>query len=167
MTFKSSKTFGSFLGRAQPNWAYEFPDRTGPDTQICCTSPALDIHFKTFTHQITEFHWSSSNWNFSFKKVNKQKRIWNKRNFKSLKKKNILFYYYFFGGFLKVLKVWSLGRKTSRFRTVRFWQFSGLPDMMSGRALFLGYFLCNQIHHYCQTILCKIKKSYIDTHFRA
>ena len=86
MTFKNSKTFGSFLGRAQPNWAYEFPDRTGPDTQICRTGPALDIHFKTFTYQITEFHWSSSNWNFSFKKVNKQKRIWNKRNFKSFKK---------------------------------------------------------------------------------
>ena len=27
-------------GRAQPNWAIEFPDRTGPDTQICRTGPA-------------------------------------------------------------------------------------------------------------------------------
>ena len=26
--------------RAQPDWAYEFPDRTGPDTQICRTGPA-------------------------------------------------------------------------------------------------------------------------------
>ena len=26
--------------RAQPDWAYEFPDRTGPDTQICQTGPA-------------------------------------------------------------------------------------------------------------------------------
>ena len=25
--------------RAQPDWAYEFPDRTGPDTQICRTGP--------------------------------------------------------------------------------------------------------------------------------
>ena len=42
--------------RARPDWAYEFPDRTGPDTQICRTGPALDIHFKNFTYQITEFH---------------------------------------------------------------------------------------------------------------
>ena len=27
-------------GRARPDWAYEFPDRTGPDTQICLTGPA-------------------------------------------------------------------------------------------------------------------------------
>ena len=26
--------------RARPDWAYEFPDRTGPDTQICQTGPA-------------------------------------------------------------------------------------------------------------------------------
>ena len=26
--------------RAQPDWAYEFPDRTGPDNQICRTGPA-------------------------------------------------------------------------------------------------------------------------------
>ena len=44
------------VDRAQPDWAFEFPDRTGPDTQICRTGPALDIHFKNFTHQITEFH---------------------------------------------------------------------------------------------------------------
>ena len=25
--------------RAQPDWAYGFPDRTGPDTQICRTGP--------------------------------------------------------------------------------------------------------------------------------
>ena len=152
MTFKSSKTFGSFLGRAQPNWAYEFPDRTGTDTQICRTGLALDIHFKNFTYQITEFHWSSSNWSFSFEKVNKQKRIWNKRNFK----KFIFFISLFW--FLKVLTVGHLGRKSSSFRTVR----TSRPDMMSGRALFLGYFLCN-----CQTILCKIKKNYIYTSLRA
>ena len=27
-------------GRAWPDWAYEFPDWTGPDTQICWTCPA-------------------------------------------------------------------------------------------------------------------------------
>ena len=26
--------------RAQLDWAYEFPDRTGPDTQICQMGPA-------------------------------------------------------------------------------------------------------------------------------
>ena len=26
--------------RAQLDWAYEFPDQTGPDTQICRTGPA-------------------------------------------------------------------------------------------------------------------------------
>ena len=26
--------------RAQPDWAYEFPYRTGQDTQICWTGPA-------------------------------------------------------------------------------------------------------------------------------
>ena len=30
----------SCLSRARPDWAYEFPDRTGPDTQICRTGPA-------------------------------------------------------------------------------------------------------------------------------
>ena len=30
-----------FQARAQPDWAHEFPDRTGPDTQICWTGPAV------------------------------------------------------------------------------------------------------------------------------
>ena len=50
------KNQGSIHTRFQPDWAYEFPDRTGPDTQICSTGPALDIHLKNFTYQITEFH---------------------------------------------------------------------------------------------------------------
>ena len=34
--------------RAQPDWAYEFPERTGPDTQICRTGPAgPDLYFLT------------------------------------------------------------------------------------------------------------------------
>ena len=38
--------------RAEPDWAYEFPDRTGPDTQICRTGPAgLTYTFKHFTYQ--------------------------------------------------------------------------------------------------------------------
>ena len=31
--------------RAQPDWAYEFPDRTEPDTQICRTGLNLDLYF--------------------------------------------------------------------------------------------------------------------------
>ena len=27
-------------GKARPDWTYEFPDLTGPDTQICWTGPA-------------------------------------------------------------------------------------------------------------------------------
>ena len=27
------------ITRARPDWTYEFPDRTGPDNQICRTGP--------------------------------------------------------------------------------------------------------------------------------
>jgi hypothetical protein len=37
------------VDRAQPDWAYEFPPRTGPDTQICWTGPVI---FKHFTYQV-------------------------------------------------------------------------------------------------------------------
>ena len=37
---KVFKVGGRTTVRAQPDWAYEFPDRTGPDTQICRTDPA-------------------------------------------------------------------------------------------------------------------------------
>ena len=30
---------GTYNFRAQLDWAYEFPDRTGPETQICRTYP--------------------------------------------------------------------------------------------------------------------------------
>ena len=30
--------------RARPDWAYDFPDRTGPDTQICRTQPNSFAH---------------------------------------------------------------------------------------------------------------------------
>ena len=32
--------FGPIEDRAQPDWAFEFPDQTGPDNQICRTGPA-------------------------------------------------------------------------------------------------------------------------------
>ena len=31
--------------RAQPDWAYEFPDWTGQDSQICWTGLNLDFYF--------------------------------------------------------------------------------------------------------------------------
>ena len=39
---------GSLEFRAQPDWAYEFPDRTGPDTQICQTGPAGPDWIRTY-----------------------------------------------------------------------------------------------------------------------
>ena len=35
-----SENLGGGGGRAQSDWVYEFPDRTGLDTQICKTGPA-------------------------------------------------------------------------------------------------------------------------------
>ena len=35
--------------RARPDWAYEFPDQTGPDTQICRTGPSRP-DFYIFKH---------------------------------------------------------------------------------------------------------------------
>ena len=34
--------------RARPDWAYDFPDRTGPDTQICRTGPAGPDWIRTY-----------------------------------------------------------------------------------------------------------------------
>ena len=34
--------------RAQSDWAYEFPDRTGPDTQICGTVLARQDYIRTY-----------------------------------------------------------------------------------------------------------------------
>ena len=35
-------------GRAQTDWAYEFPDRTEPDTQICRTGLNPDLSLEIF-----------------------------------------------------------------------------------------------------------------------
>ena len=34
--------------RGQPDWAYEFPDWTGPDTQFCGTGPAEPDCIRTY-----------------------------------------------------------------------------------------------------------------------
>ena len=38
--------------RAQPDWAYEFPDRTGLDTQISWTGPAGPDGIRTYIFNI-------------------------------------------------------------------------------------------------------------------
>ena len=43
--WKNREEFYSYFSRAQPDWAYEFPDRTGPDTQICRTGLNPDFYF--------------------------------------------------------------------------------------------------------------------------
>ena len=112
--------------RAQPDWAYEFPDRTGPDTQICRTGPAgpdwiRTCIFKHFTYQV----WVINSHKIRSLDIHLVSKV-NKKNLKN-----------FFFLFLKVLKVRRPERKTSGFRTVRILKIcrtSG-PDMMSGRAL--------------------------------
>ena len=54
--FQIGPSINSTLSRAQPDRAYEFSDRTGPDTQICRTGPAgpdciRAYIFKHFTYQ--------------------------------------------------------------------------------------------------------------------
>ena len=40
------------VDRAQSEWAYEFPDRTGPDTQICQTGPVGPDWIQTYIFNI-------------------------------------------------------------------------------------------------------------------
>ena len=41
----TSQVISLLIGRARLDWAYEFPDRTGPDTQICQTRLNPDFYF--------------------------------------------------------------------------------------------------------------------------
>ena len=41
--------------RARPDWAYEFPDRTGPDTQFCRTGPAGPDWIRTYNLNILPY----------------------------------------------------------------------------------------------------------------
>ena len=52
--------------RAQLDWAYEFPDRTGPDTQICRTGPAGLDWIRTCIFNI---YLTSMGYQFSYDKV--------------------------------------------------------------------------------------------------
>ena len=101
--------------RAQPDWAHEFPDRTGPDNQICRTGPAgpdwiRTYIFKPCTYQIQVInsHKISSLDTTLVSKVNKQK--------------NEVFYLFF-----KVLNVWEGKRPVSR--QLGLWKLARLPDL--------------------------------------
>ena len=68
--------------RAQPDWTYEFPDRTGLDTQICRTGPSgpdwiRTYIFKHFTCQvgIINFPWTQIWFKRGSKRIDKKKKI--------------------------------------------------------------------------------------------
>ena len=54
-----------FQSRAQPDWAYKFPDRTTPNTQICWTGPARLEWIRTHVFNIL----TSTGYQFSYDKV--------------------------------------------------------------------------------------------------
>ena len=116
--------------RAWPDWAYEFPDQTGPDTQIYWTGPAQPdwirtYVFKHFTYQerVINSHQIRSMDTNLVSKVNKQKKSW---------KKSLIFFSIF-----NTDK--SHEGKKSGFRTVRILKIyrTSEPDVMSlsGKAL--------------------------------
>jgi hypothetical protein len=110
--------------RARPDWAYEFPDRTGLDTQICRTGPAGPDWIRTYTFQ-----------HFTYQLQVIYSHIWCHKllNLISKQKKKNLKFFFEKRGFT----VRRPGRKTSGFQTVRILKIcrtSG-PDVMSGRAL--------------------------------
>ena len=58
--------------RAQPDWAFEFPHQTGPDTQICQTGPAGPDYTRTYFNISMKFIKLKL---ILFKKANKEKEI--------------------------------------------------------------------------------------------
>ena len=130
------------LFRAQPDLAYQFSDRTGPDTQICKTGPAGPDWIRTYifkhsTYQVwvINSHKIRSLDTNLVSKLNKQKEIL-KKKFGIFLKFVVIFLDFFFL-LLKVLKVRRTGKKTSCFWTVRILKIcrTSRPDVMSGRAL--------------------------------
>ena len=120
----------SSSNRARPDWAYEFPDQTGPDTQIFWTGPAgpnwiQSYIFKHFTYQVQVINTHKIRFlttNLA-SKVPRPKKSWKKFE------KNLTFF--------SVFKSRCPGRKTICFLTVRIlkiWQ-TFRTDVMSGRAL--------------------------------
>ena len=131
------KSFGdpTLHFKAWPDWAYEFPGRSGPDIQICQTGPAGPDWIRTYLLKLFKYQVRVIN-SLEIRSLDTNlvstvllDHINKKKMKKHFEKKNLLF--------LKVLKVRCSERKTSGFRTVRIltiFRTSG-PDVMSGRAL--------------------------------
>ena len=121
--------------RARPDWAYEFPDRTGPDTQICRTGPAgpdwiRTYTFQHFTYQLQVIYshiWCHKLLNL----ISKQK----KKNLKFFFEKEIWFFFFdlkffwfFFLIFSSIFKSGVREGKRPVSRQSGFRKFAGLPD---------------------------------------
>ena len=115
-----------FWSRAQPDWVYEFPDRTGRDIQICRTGPAGPNRIWTYTFK----HFNYQVWDMNSHKIRSDTSLVSKVNKKN---KNLDFLF--------------PGRKMSGFGTLwilKICQTSGL-DVMSGRAWFWSC-ICDQTY---------------------
>ena len=104
--------------RAQQDWAYEFPDRTGPDTQICRTGPAGPDWIRTY------------NFKFFTIKINKKRKNF-KKFWKKKKKKLKKIFFQFFFDFISTFKGPESGKEKNRKSGVR--TFENLPDFRTGR----------------------------------
>ena len=100
----------SIWDRAQPNWSYEFPDRTGPDTQICRTGPAGLNWIWTLNILTTKYIWVINSQRIRSLYTNLVSKVPrpNKKPKKYCEKNLIILflnYWFFFFLFLKALKV--------------------------------------------------------------
>ena len=60
------------LSRARPDWAYEFSDRTGPDTQICRTGPAGQVLPDRTKSGLTFYYTKKTTKNYEKKNLKKK-----------------------------------------------------------------------------------------------
>ena len=143
----------SIISRAQPDWTYEFPDQTGPDTQICRTGPAGPdwIQTESGLKFLTFYLTTSMGYQLSYDKVlghkfgvkkSKLGCIWKKKKKKILKffKK----FFLIFSSIFKSAKSPASGRKNILFPDSpdsEICRTSG-PDVMSGRALIIRTEMC-------------------------
>ena len=118
--------------RAQPDWAHEFPDRTGWHPNL----PDL-YSWKFHLPQV---------WVINSHKIRSLDKNWCQKKIDNNKKilENNLEIFWFFDFFFQIfciiivlIKVWGSGRKTSGFRTARTLKICRTSelDVMSGRAL--------------------------------
>ena len=138
------------LDRAQPDWAYDFPDRTGPDTQICQKGPAAQdwirtyifIHFTYQVRVINSHKIRSLDTNLVSKVNNNNNKILKKKFWKNFRifffwkffEKKFHLFFQFFGFFFSNFK--SVQSPASGKENVRFpnsLDFENLPDFRTGR----------------------------------